>query len=122
MGSWERDRRALGSASTPAAPESTVLADISTDLAERMLGEHHGAWHVAGFDNTMTAMLPSSAETHRSGEPSQFSLGTRWMFFRGETGHQLSLAPLALLERIVHWVRPSILTMCSGQFSGLLQA
>ncbi|KAM9011025.1 protein HEG homolog 1 isoform 2-T2 [Ara ararauna] len=79
VGSRERDRRALGSASTPAAAESTVLAAISTDSAERMLGERHGAWRVAGFDNTMTAMLPSSAETHRSGTSGPSQLLSSWV-------------------------------------------
>ncbi|XP_062463042.1 protein HEG homolog 1 isoform X2 [Pezoporus occidentalis] len=79
VGSWNRDRKALGSASTLAAAESTVLAAISTDSVERMLGEPHGAWRVAGFDNTMTAMLPSSAETHRSGTSDPLQLLSSWI-------------------------------------------
>ncbi|XP_033917963.1 protein HEG homolog 1 [Melopsittacus undulatus] len=79
VGSRERDRRALDTASTQTAAESTVLAAISTDSAERMLGEHHGAWRVVGFDNTMTAMLPSSAETHRSGTSDSLQLLSSWM-------------------------------------------
>ncbi|XP_061226002.1 protein HEG homolog 1 isoform X5 [Neopsephotus bourkii] len=79
VGSLERDRRALGSASTPAAAESTVLAAISTDSVERMLDEPRGAWHVAGFDHTMTAMLPSSAETHHSGTSDALQLLSSWI-------------------------------------------
>ncbi|XP_075286063.1 protein HEG homolog 1 isoform X2 [Opisthocomus hoazin] len=75
-GSREGGRGALASPNTPTAAQRTpsVLAAISTDLAERTLGGRRGAWDMMGFDNaTRTVLLPSSAETRRlgTGGPSQ---------------------------------------------------
>ncbi|XP_032859267.2 protein HEG homolog 1 isoform X2 [Tyto alba] len=79
-GSQERGKRALASASPPAAAERTlpVLAAASTNSAERTLGESRGAWDVVGFDNaTRMVLLPSSTETRRPGTsgPSQPASG-----------------------------------------------
>ncbi|XP_039410704.1 protein HEG homolog 1 isoform X2 [Corvus cornix cornix] len=75
-GRQERGKRALASPNTPGAAGGTPpgLEAVSTDSAEGMQG---GVWEVSGFNNTMrTVLLPSSSESHHSGEPSQFSLGT----------------------------------------------
>ncbi|XP_010568263.1 PREDICTED: protein HEG homolog 1 [Haliaeetus leucocephalus] len=67
-GSRQRDKRALASPSTLPSAEKTplVLAAVSTDLAERVLGGYGRAQDVVGFDNaTRTVLLPSSAETQR---------------------------------------------------------
>uniref|UniRef100_A0A8B9MIQ8 EGF-like domain-containing protein n=1 Tax=Accipiter nisus TaxID=211598 RepID=A0A8B9MIQ8_9AVES len=81
-GSWQRDKRALASPSTPPSTEKTplVLAAVSTNLAERVLGGHGGAQDVVGFDNaTRTVLLPSSVETHRPGTGSPSRLAGGWV-------------------------------------------
>ncbi|XP_069637024.1 protein HEG homolog 1 isoform X3 [Haliaeetus albicilla] len=79
-GSRQRDKRALASPSTLPSAEKTplVLAAVSTDLAERVLGGYGRAQDVVGFDNaTRTVLLPSSAEIQRpgTGGPSQLARG-----------------------------------------------
>lgn len=125
-----RGKRALASPSTPAAAEGTAPGSeaVGTNSAEGTQGGHHGVWNVSGFNHTM--LPPSSPESHHPGEPSQFSLGTlgkcsnTWE--QGEcnfpeqpalvNSHSILLCCRAL------WIQLSILTMHSGQFSGLLYA
>ncbi|XP_061329203.1 protein HEG homolog 1 isoform X6 [Pezoporus flaviventris] len=76
VGSWERDRKALGSASTPAAAESTVLAAISTDSVERMLGTSDPLQLLSSWIGKEPSGSPPVSTAATSPSPSGSSGGT----------------------------------------------